>query len=390
MVHHANSHSPRLWRLAVQAHLKQEEWSDYMQKQSDTRCQFEDSLTFTICIHLLHMFWSFFGWTGARYLNPLNMSSTGSTSQSQVVDKFNHKGLFFIQSSSLWCTWLQNGESPIVSVCRTANRTIRNHHIGLVRIVIGSQCGYMFVGLPNKPIFGQVQRHCKRAQESLCQLVCMLVICLGRAMNSFYKAWIEIIACEAMAKICQILSLVWSIGLICEAVFARIPFEIGKFNLGTVYPRNVDLEKNSHQSRSYFQTSLWTKFPFHWARILPGVSKTAWLVGEIPRRHASMGVLRTHLKHLLPSQHVWQQFQDLRSRTDLNWSPYSHQEKKSSQEPPRLQNKRFCGSRKIEFVRSIKKPRHSSTWMLSDCNPKWKSKLFNPPQKGLLTTYTPY
>ena len=155
-------------------------------------------------------------------------------------------------------------------------------------------------------------------------------------------------------------------------------------------PQKVDLEKNSHQSRSYFQTSLWTKFPFHWARILPGVSKTAWLVGEIPRRHASMGVLRTHLKHLLPSQHVWQQFQDLRSRTDLNWSPYSHQEKKSSQEPPRLQNKRFCGSRKIEFVRSIKKPRHSSTWMLSDCNPKWKSKLFNPPQKGLRTTYTPY
>lgn len=61
MVHHANSHFPRLWRLEVQAHLKQDERSDYMQKQSDTRCQFEDSLTFAICIHLLHMFWSFIG-----------------------------------------------------------------------------------------------------------------------------------------------------------------------------------------------------------------------------------------------------------------------------------------------------------------------------------------
>lgn len=77
------------------------------------------------------------------------------------------------------------------------------------------------------------------------------------------------------------------------------------------------------------KTGLWTKSPFHWARILPGVSKTAWLVGEIPRRHASIRVLRTHLKHLLPSQTcLATNLRILRSRTPILTDHHIHTKKK--------------------------------------------------------------
>lgn len=75
--------------------------------------------------------------------------------------------------------WLQNSQSPVVSVRWTTNGTFRDHHIGLVRVVVGSECWHMFVSLTNKPVFRQLKSHRESSQKSLCKLVCIFVICLS-------------------------------------------------------------------------------------------------------------------------------------------------------------------------------------------------------------------
>ena len=83
--------------------------------------------------------------------------------------------------------WLQNGQSPVVRMRWTTNGTFRNHHVGLVGIVVGSQRWHVFVCLPNKPVFWQIKSHRESSQESLSQLVCMLVVCL-----SFIQFWCQV------------------------------------------------------------------------------------------------------------------------------------------------------------------------------------------------------
>ncbi len=89
-------------------------------------------------------------------------------------------------------------------------------------------------------------------------------------------------------------------------------------------------------------------------------------------------------------------FQDLRSRTDLDWSPYSQQEKKSSQEIPRLQKKRFFLGWKIpcflpffpERLQALMWLRHGR-WVIAILNEN-PICYINPLQKGLLKNYTPF